>query len=109
MVRRLSRLPALGEGKIVVQQILPILTNGCEPGETALHISAQNGYRKVMKLLLDKGANTEAALHIGATALYISAQDGHPEIVKLLLDKGAMLEARTNRSETAVEVAVKRR
>jgi len=30
MIRRLSRLPALGQRKIVTQQILPILTYGCE-------------------------------------------------------------------------------
>jgi len=61
-----------------------------------------------VKLLLDKGANTEVTRNTGATALYVSAYNGQLEVVKLLLEKGAVLEARTNKGNLiAVDVALK--
>jgi len=59
-------------------------------------------YPAVMKLLLEKGANTKDVLHIGATALFMSAQTRHPEVVKLLLDKGANTEAALHIGATAL-------
>jgi len=45
LIRRLSRLPALGKKKIVTQQILPILTYGCElypePSEQQCRLAAE--------------------------------------------------------------------
>jgi len=59
-----------------------------------------------VKLLLDKGANAEAAMG-DETTVCISAQHGYPKIVsKLLLDKGASTEAATNTGETALDEAV---
>ena len=60
---------------------------------TALGWAAANGHREVVQLLLEKGANIEAAQSAGATSLYAAAGAGHLEVVKMLLDKGANIEA----------------
>jgi len=76
-------------------------TNEC----TALYWAAAKGHRDIVQLLLEKGANTEAALDYGATALHISAQNGHPEVVKLLLDNSANIEATRHTGETALYIS----
>ena len=42
-----------------------------------------------LRLLLDKGANVDAADSNGATALILSAYQGHEPCVRLLLEAGA--------------------
>lgn len=44
-----------------------------------------------MALLLEEGADVEAAGINGATALHIAASMGHSEIITLLLDAGATI------------------
>ena len=77
----------------IVQLLLETGANTQAARNTALGISAGNGDREIVKLLLDNGANTEAARNTGETALYTSACNGHFEVVKLLLEKGANTEA----------------
>ncbi|KAK3366315.1 ankyrin repeat-containing domain protein, partial [Lasiosphaeria ovina] len=51
------------------------------------------GYKAVVELLLEKGADIEAVDSDGRTPLYIAAERGHEAVVKLLLEKGANIEA----------------
>jgi ankyrin repeat protein len=60
-----------------------------EDGSTALHCAVFNGNPKVVKVLLDAGADRNSALQGGKTALHLAIQGGHLEIVQLLLDAGA--------------------
>jgi ankyrin repeat protein len=78
-------------------------------GETALMEAAIRGDVAGAKLLLDKGAEVNAADHRGFTALLLAAQyDGDsPELVRLLLSRGADLNA-VAEGETALSLASKR-
>jgi ankyrin repeat protein len=61
---------------------------------------------KVVKLLLDKGADVNVAQKDGATALHAAASEGHTETVKLLLDRGADVNAENDSRETPLHLAV---
>ena len=75
-------------------------------GKTALCLAAGGGHLGMVELLLQKGANIEAAIRSGVrlfrqrvggdngkTALCLAAEGGHTRVVKLLLQKGANIEA----------------
>lgn len=57
--------------------------------QTALHYAAERGHEHVVELLLDKGANTEAANFAQETALHLASRKGHVSVVRLLLSGGA--------------------
>ena len=53
-------------------------------------MEAVNAYKAdVIKLLVDSGADINAADNKGCTALMRAAYSGYPELVKFLLDSGA--------------------
>jgi ankyrin repeat protein len=54
-------------------------------GYFALFIAAQEGHPKVVKLLLDAGADKDKTAN-GQTSLSIATNNGHTEVVQLLLD-----------------------
>ena len=62
-------------------------------GYSALFAAARSGDAKIVKLLLDAGANVNARSPAGS-ALARAAQQGHAEIVRLLLQAGADVEAK---------------
>ena len=76
-----------------------------EDGKTALIRAAQEGDKKTVELLLDRGTDIEAKTNDGLTALICAASEGHTETVELLLDKGADIEAKSNDSRTALILA----
>ena len=68
-----------------------------------LCVAAEKGYRGIVKLLLNKGADVNAQCKYylpkldqfyDSNALYAASEGGHEQIVKLLLDKGADVSAR---------------
>ncbi len=70
-------------------------------GYSALFLAAASGDTKIVKLLLDAGANVNARGPTGS-ALARAAQQGNPEIVRLLLQAGAELEAKDSSGWTAL-------
>lgn len=65
-------------------------------GETALQISAANGYVDIVSLLLNKRASVDLSNNYGWTPLMHAARYGHVEIVSLLIRKTAKINI-TNR------------
>jgi ankyrin repeat protein len=58
---------------------------------TVLQIAAKRGHAKVVKSLLDAGADTEEEMYeTGQTALYLTHTPG---IVELLIERGAIILA----------------
>jgi len=68
----------------------PIGINELVDGRTALFAAAEVGYTAILKLLLDKGADTKKGyLSKGGTPLHISCKHGFVECAGLLLDNMA--------------------
>ncbi|MBD2302556.1 ankyrin repeat domain-containing protein [Nostoc sp. FACHB-190] len=77
-------------------------------GMTALMISAQAGYSKIVKVLLDANANpnlTEG--DTGGTPLMYGVESGNVEVVRLLLKAEADLNSQNFTGKTALIKAVK--
>jgi ankyrin repeat protein len=60
---------------------------------TPLWWAAAQGHDAVVRLLLDRGAYTNAADKWGQTPLLLAVKKGHEAIVRLLLDQGAHTDA----------------
>ena len=80
-------------------------------GQTALHLAAMEGHPEVVKLLLEEGADKDAATGLfgGQKALHLAAVHGRSEVVKLLLEAGADKDAVDLQGKTALDLAIERR
>lgn len=58
-----------------------------------MHLAVICGHVKVVKMLIDSGANIEATGWNELTPLHYAAKEGHNEVVKMLLQHGANTEA----------------
>lgn len=94
---------ALGLGSIH----LPALVNTRDLIEqrTPAHYAALLGDQHSLKLLVDKGADVEAADKHGNTVLHIAAQNGWADVVKLLLENGAKLDEQNIKGYTPLHLA----
>ena len=65
-------------------------------GMTGLHWAALNGNAEIARLLIDAGADLEAATRLGThTPLHVAAKEGHGELVEILAGAGADVAAVT--------------
>lgn len=73
-----------------------IIANGMEPnaatadGDTLLHCAARGGYPRMLRLLVQKGADVDAKNAAGQTALDIAAASGKTEAAALLRNANAI-------------------
>lgn len=79
-------------------------------GATALIVAAQNGHDRVVRALLAKGADINAATSgeastSGRTALHFAAQEGRADVVVTLLFHGAAIDAKTGNGYTPLILA----
>ena len=74
---------------------------------TALHSATRGGHVTTVRLLLDRGADTEANDSNKRTPLHMAAWDGHEAAIELLLDKGADIEAKDSDSWTPLHMAAR--
>ncbi|HEY0587816.1 MAG TPA: ankyrin repeat domain-containing protein [Pseudoduganella sp.] len=91
--------------------VLALLEKGAQinrPGWTALHYAAAAGDLDIMKLLLERHANIDAASPTGTTPLMLAAREGQEDAAQLLLEQGAdaTLKDRAWR-EDAAEFAIR--
>jgi len=102
---------AAAEGHSDVVELLlsykPELETKNARGATALMVAAYRGHKGCAALLIDAGANVDAAGGPqGITALHIAALSGHDEVISLLLAKGAKIDARRVDQSTALHCAL---
>ena len=70
-----------------------------------MYSAAALGYLEVVQVLLEAGADKNAATQDGETALMAAARDGHLEVVQVLLDAGADKNAAKQNGATALMLA----
>ena len=75
--------------RCVLQEVSADTRLGGETNDTALSAASRLGSERVMKVLLEGGANHALADAYGATALGNAASHGHHSCLQLLLDAGA--------------------
>jgi len=76
-----------------------------QPGWSALHYAATGPEPKLVQLLIERGAEVDAASPNGSTPLMMAAQYGSEDSVSLLLARGADVSRRNEKSLRAVDFA----
>jgi ankyrin repeat protein len=72
---------------------------------TLLGLAAKKGHMKVLRALLDAGADINAGDTWGGTPLFHAADEGHSATVELLLAAGAKVKVKRRDAATAASVA----
>jgi len=63
-------------------------------GSTPLHFAAHRGFKEIVTVLLEAGADVHALERASdTTPLHWAAEGGHPDIAKMFVERGADLEA----------------
>ncbi len=76
-------------------------------GETVLHESARLGHRRITRLLIDAGADVNAASRFSETPLFHASAEGHARIVGDLLAHGGDHTVENIYGETALHHAAR--
>ena len=71
-----------------------------------LRTASGSGQEQVVKMLLERGADVNAASKNGLTALHLATVSIYPELVQLLVDQGAETDSADDEGETALYKAV---
>ncbi len=85
-----------------------ILAAGAEqrPGTNSGGLVQDEGHvEEAVRVMLDLGADVNAANRSGNTALYLAASRGYTSVVQMLADKGANLNVKNNRGLTPLAAA----
>ncbi|CAM9463650.1 unnamed protein product [Ectocarpus sp. 4 AP-2014] len=84
----------------------PIDVNqGDSAGCTPLMLATTNGHPRVVRILLNHGANMSIVDDVGSDALLKSAIEGHSAVTKMLVKAGANLEAADVNGATPLHLA----
>ena len=103
----LARAIELGNGQ-VIEALLELGTNPDLGGmETPLAVAAGGGDEKLVKRLLDAGADVDALCEEDVTPLMYAAHGGHVKVMKLLIDRGADVKKTDREGGDALEFAVR--
>ena len=77
-----------------------------EDGWTALHIAVSEGYKDIVELLLEMGADVSIQLTESRWApLHLAAQHGRVDIAQILLDAGAQVLQEENTGMNSLHIA----
>lgn len=77
-------------------------------GNLPLTVAARHGQLGAVKLLIQRGANTNGTWRCSTTALHEAAHQGHEEVVTFLLSNGAQANSRDVVRRTPLMVAFQR-
>ena len=101
------------------REVLSLLIRaGCDPdyehrltGRRPLYTAALGGQYKIMRVLIEAGADKDARINLGRgrsgnfTALHAAAELGGVDSVSVLVEKNAFLEARSDADSTPLHLA----
>ena len=105
-IEKMVKASILGEYNQIEQLLsFDIDINMDYKGITAIYGAVENQHSDIVKLLLEKGANTEIRASNGATPLYIAIQNNDSIITELLVNNGADIEASFQNISTPLELA----
>lgn len=76
-----------------------------EKGKSILHLAARKGFKELVKMFLDRGADISMMGKGGQTPLHEAAKGGHEDIVQLLLENDADSLLKEDIGQTALHVA----
>ncbi|KAF7369563.1 ANK-REP-REGION domain-containing protein [Mycena venus] len=68
-------------------------------------VASYYGHMKIVSILLEKGADVNAAVGENGSSLQAAAAQGHTGIVRILLEKGANVNAAGGRDESSLQAA----
>ncbi|MEO8170694.1 MAG: ankyrin repeat domain-containing protein [Oxalobacteraceae bacterium] len=91
----------------VVKSLLDKGAEVNQTGWTALHYAATVGDNEIVQVLLDKFAYIDAESPNGTTPIMMAARSGHIMTVKLLLDAGADATLKNQQGLSAIDFALK--
>lgn len=74
-------------------------------GDSALHVVLWQGNETAAQLLIDAGAEVNAAGEMGETPLHVAARQASAETLARLLCAGARLDSRSEFGQTAADLA----
>lgn len=86
-----------------------IFSAGAElrPGTNSGGVRAEESHvREAVKVMIDLGADVNAANRAGNTALYLAASRGYNTVVQLLAENGAKLDVKNKRGVTPLSVTL---
>ncbi|XP_055307789.1 serine protease persephone-like [Sitodiplosis mosellana] len=94
-----------------VQQVRDLLAKGVNirnygDGYIPLHRAAANGYKDIVQLLIDNGADFRSIDKNGHTPLHKAAAHGHKDIAQLFIDRGADFQSKNHNGKTPLHLAV---
>ena len=101
-----SQSPAADMRDIAVAVVPGFVKNEISREKNAKN--AENRHAELAKLLIDAGANINAASRDGWTALMYAAACGNASAVKMLIDKGADVKVKNCKGKTALDIARER-
>uniref|UniRef100_A0A671X4N1 Ankyrin 1 n=1 Tax=Sparus aurata TaxID=8175 RepID=A0A671X4N1_SPAAU len=78
-----------------------------QKGFTPLHVSSKYGKVDVAELLLERGANPNAAGKNGLTPLHVAVHHNNLDVVKLLVSKGGSAHSTARNGYTPLHIAAK--
>jgi len=89
----------------MVKDITSTTMDNSNGWKVPLHISAEKGHDRCVRVMLDSGAEVDAINSTGLTALHLAARNGHIDVITTLLKHDANVDATDESGWTALHHA----
>jgi transient receptor potential cation channel subfamily A protein 1 len=73
---------------------------------TPMDCAAYNGHEKVIRILIEAGADVNPTDKLQITPLHLASQEGHLNAVKVLLDNGAEVGKISGNNLNSLDMAI---